>query len=75
MTGTGKAYRLTEEQLGTFTCTESGGFTWCVLSVGAVEVIKFPLPLAVDTGEVEARMANIINQTGLVEYAARVVMD
>lgn len=75
MTGTGLAYRLAEEPLGVITCTESSGFTICKLTVNSILAIQFPLPLAIDTGEVEARMANVINQTGLVEYAARVVMD
>lgn len=75
MVGTGNVFQRAPSLLGTVAFTESGGFTWCRVTMGSAEVIKIPLALDINPDEAIVRLSNIINQTGLVDYPAEVVLD
>ena len=70
----GTAFENKPSELGTVDAVEAGDYLWCTLTVGQVEVIRFPLPLGTLQSEVELHMANVINQTGLITGAAAVTI-
>ncbi len=70
----GIAYHSITIPLGEVTAVESNGFLWCALSVNGEEYIRFPMAVGTLQAEVELRMSNVINQTGLVSGVSSVVL-
>ncbi len=71
----GKAFKSEPVELGDVAAVESNGYLWCMLTVGGLEVIKFPLAIGTLQSEVELHMANVINQTGLVNGSTTVTVS
>ena len=63
---TGTVSELQPNQIATIATIEAGGFIIVGISVGATEVIRFPVPLGTDSNEIATRVSNIVGQTGIV---------
>ncbi len=62
----GTVSELQPQQIATIATTEAGGFIMVGVTVGATELIKFPVPPGTDSNEIATRVSNVVNQTGLV---------
>ncbi len=71
----GNVHHKLETDLGTLACVVSGPYLICKLTVGDTEVLRVPLSASAAKSEIEVRLTNIINQTGLVSNPVRVVLN
>lgn len=72
---TGKVYHRLEAELLDVTVVDDSNFTLVTCHLGGVEVIKFPLALGQDPDWIASKIANIINQSGLVDPPVRVELS
>jgi len=70
----GTVSELQPIEIATVTTIEAGGYIMVGVSVGATEVIKFPVPIGTDCNEIATRVSNVVNQTGLVSGPVEVAI-
>jgi len=70
----GTVFETVPQALADITTTDGANYMFVSVSVGATEVIKFPMPLGSDENAVMVRTTNIINQSGLVANPVTVEM-
>lgn len=72
MTISGTVYHKAESVLGTLEITTGGQYQIAELTVNGNVVLRVPLPGEADRTVLAVKIANIINQTGLVSNPVKV---
>ena len=75
MNYTGNVHHKVETDLGTLVCVVSGPYLVCTMIVGDTEVLRIPLSATAAKSDIEIRLTNIINHTGLVNNPVRVELN
>ena len=71
----GMIYHGIEKLLGNITANKEGNFIIIRITVGDVEMVKFPMPADSDSNAIKAAITNVINQTKLASLSIRVVLE
>ena len=74
MTFTGTVFQYESSSVADITVDETENYIWINIRVGENVVVKFPLAKGADRNEIELRIRNVVNQTGIIKNSCEVVL-